>query len=195
MALPIVPPGMQVSLFYSMHDQGWSNIFYFPGSDYTTAAAFADAVNTAWLAPLTQYVNVKWGRISKTDVADDSRIMAPSQFATQIGGSTEPPMEAASAVLVKWQGVAGRYWNTYWHGFASNLMLAGGEIDPTSAAYTAMVASLADIILAGAVFPSVKGSTPGNRTLYAPTSGQLIRVLSHKVGRPFGVSRGRAASP
>lgn len=191
--LPITPPGSQLTLFYGYTDQGFTFNFYALGQDYAAGLTLLNDVNSKLMLGMVTACKVKWGRISFTDVRGDAAIVSPASFedpAGLLGGTVG--MEAAAAVMTRWSDAGGRWWNHYHHAIPSDWMTADGSIDTSATGYAAWLAGLADLI-GRIAFPTKKGASPGERNLVLPETVEPIRILSHKVGRPFGVSAGRAA--
>jgi len=190
--LPITPPAFVFTLYYKMHDQGWSNTFYSSEATYANVATVMNNVNTALLTGMSNYAEIVWGRVSKTDVPFDALIYSKPQFSQTNGSVTEEPLEAASAILMKYYDAEGKWSNMYQHGVPKTFLLDSGSVNTGDADFTTWMTAMGSV-LDSIKLPTTKGAAPGTRVLYQPINVNPIRILSHKVGRPFGVSRGRAA--
>lgn len=191
---PITPAGTQVVIFYGMHDQGFTFTYYLLSQDYAVAITSLQAINTALMNGTTNKVTPLWGRVSFSNVKGDAVIIPGPSFNTPAGVSANVPQEAASALLMRFFNTdTAHWWNHYWHGFPASWMNPDGTINFGDADYVTWRDGLRTAVIGNIAFPTVKGAPANTRVLELVTGVDLIRILSHKVGRPFGVSRGRAA--
>lgn len=191
---PIVPGGTQIVMFYGLHDQGFTFTFYLQSQDYALAIAKMQAVNTVLLNGTSDQVKTLWGRVSLTDVRGDAVIVPGPSFNTTEGASINVPQEAAAAIMLRFfNATTAHWWNHYWHGFPAAWMLPDGKINFADADYQTWRDALRTETNGLIGFPTVKGALINTRVIEFTTGMDAIRILSHKVGRPFGVSAGRAA--
>ncbi len=180
-------------IFQHVGTAGWSEVFYISAADSPSAIATLQTINTALLKTQCDAVFTDQLRVSDVEVKGDGFLANPtnSQGSLAIGAGTLADINLAARYrLITLDGK--HRVNHFVHGLRAQDVTGGPDgMTENTAAY----AALADVI----AFQTVLKNNTVNwqkRTIPPVTAGfnscELLRPMSiRRVGRPFGLPRGR----
>lgn len=180
-------------IFQHVGSAGWSEVFYLSAADVLSAMSLLQQLNTALLKTQCDAVFTDGLRVSDVQVKGDGFVAAPinNSGSLAIGAGSLADVNLAARYRLDTADNLHRV-NHYVHGLRQ-VDVSGGPDGRTET--TAVYATLADVI----AFQTVLKNNTVNwqkRSIPPVTAGfsncELIRPLSiRRVGRPFGLPRGR----
>lgn len=169
---------------------GWSETYYTNDADHEAAIAEIQALLLLRIDILSPLCYSDYLRISKTDVPGDSLVRETNIQGTAPG---DPVLEPSACLLLRLEAGPTARGRKYLHGVTEEMFLSDGNYNIGWAGEVALAAFLEK--LAPAVDPLYGipvGTDPGPAEYSFITAALPQRLTSHKVGRPFGLRRGRS---
>jgi hypothetical protein len=211
MPAAIKAPPYFCQLFFrdSEDDEGWSEGYWINKATYDEALADIIKVGTQRLAMLTPENVLDYIRVSSADIRGDTEIVYPDpgkNKGTFKGPGNNPlrsdPSEVCAIVrlngLITLPGPPPREIPVHairpWHGvyWDAKVVNTDNQIDFTFSWGQAVLAAINRIIALGSLYEVSKPPTLMTFVPWVVTSIEVkSRLSSRKVGRPFGLSRGR----
>jgi hypothetical protein len=188
---------MQGIIFFAQGQQGWSEVYPLAATTYATAeTAINDLVN-ARLDMLPVADSILGWRISDIDVKGDSKVELIEQQGSYDAAGTPPAEPDVATTVIKIRADTADHLHRgvrYLHGIPDRVVL-GGVYNPDAAFSTAMTAYLA-LLVTSVDIKSRQIVAPGPPpvivyTFHAIGECVVDGVWSRKVGRPFGLHRGK----
>ncbi len=181
-------------LFFDWEGTGWSEVYPLQVADYTTALAVLTTTKNLRLAMMAPDINLIGARISDTDVKGDS---FPTGFlfpttGTYVPGAGEKTFATDYALRCGLYGGPAKRSVRFVRG-VSNLNIDGnGHYIPTAAWDATLDAWLNQLIASVSIATRIKGAVAPPYYAFTPIlSASIQEMENRKVGRPFGLSRGR----
>jgi len=169
---------------------GWSEKYYYDAADFPAALAEVNVLTPLRAACLSNLFTIDFVRISKTDVDGDSIIVE----ADSPGLTTNPPVfEPSACLLIRIEAGSERRGRRFLHGVPVAVFMANGDYDEGAFESTDTEAYIAHII--GLNYLLRTGVNPGPPVYRIITNGFGQRLTTHRIGRPFGLRRGRRSPP
>ena len=183
----------QAVIFQTLGGAGWSNVFYISAADHAGAMATLQILNTAMLATQSDGVFSLKLRVSNVEVKGDGLLADPTVNVGALVTAPGTPAPVNLAVHYEFH-TADRLHRVhhYVHGIRQTDMttLANAESEVTGVyAGLAAVAALETAIKTNTV--NWQGRTIPPTTAPLTLGGIQIPVSVRRVGRPFGLFRGR----
>jgi hypothetical protein len=194
MADPIIaPPPWKLTAFFndSSTNTGWSETYYINTASIVTAQTLTTSLLNARLGILTSNFKLVYGRLSRLDVKGDGipitlAVPSPGTF-TPAGGESNHP---GVVLLFRESTTSGKGNTRTLRGIPEECVNAGNYA-PT----------IAWGVLLATYFTALVADTQMRRKIAVAPFAQFItidnvaaqRIRVKKIGRPFGLSRGRAA--
>lgn len=178
-------------MFYRVEDQGWAEVYPLLSTDYATAVADLDTINTARLALANVDCTVTGVRVSDTSVRGDSYPVALATQAGTFGGTPDTSAPCYETYKVKlWAGATNRS-HRFLRAVPSELMI-GGVINRNIAYNTALDAWEVLLRSKVAIASKIKDAVAAPfYTFHAITNTQDVGQAKRNVGRPFDLPVGR----
>jgi len=167
---------------------GWSENYYLKDEDNIVDAAdlFATIVPER-LAVLTDLHTAVAARVSQIDIPNDSRLLTGFPAVGDLAATFDTQVQPWTALLTRNEATSLSRGRTFFHGVLEDTFTAGRVYNPTNpnnAAWQTLFTSIKDhCALRHIVADSV--------TLSDFSAVLPLRQVNRKVGRPFGLLRGR----
>ena len=184
----------RLSIFYlSADDEGWSENYYYNGSNITAAQSQLDSLINQRLPMLGAHFKIVDGRAS--DVSIRGSILFTTLAMPQVGTYAPPagtfPLEANTAIICKFNAIAPHYAKIYLRGLTTQQV--HGREKFAESVWDGAFAIWKATILGGAFQARHRTKPPPGATYTYSTISQDggILVSARKPGRPFDLLRGR----
>jgi len=172
---------------------GWSETWYSKDvADYAAAETLAIGYFPVRQAVLVDRCKLLAVRISSVEVVHDSLIKKPTDGTGDVTSTSDTVVQPWTALLSRNQATALYRGRTYFHGVLEDTFDSGRDYDATNAQATAWTALKAFIL---ANFALRHNAPPDPVSYEQFTEIILLRQVNRKVGRPFGLLRGRRKIP
>lgn len=170
---------------------GWSDNFYVQAADLTGARTVLDSVIPDFMAMRPDTVRMTWARASDVAVRGDS-LLSTVPFPV-VGTYTLPAgaqqMEPGTAMLIQLFASATAKGHWFFRGGPNSILSGRDYVTGTTwdGTFTTILADIEANFLVRR-----KNATPPPTFNYLPITGVTVqRGTTRKVGRPFGLPRGR----
>lgn len=195
MAIPYPNGTFQGTLFFHAPDgkSGWSEVYWFYGiTNYEDLLVALQDVATARLALLTSAHTLVYKRISDMGIRGDAYIDGVNEPGT-FGDTETESLPASSCVLMREFNSSYRSSYKYLHGVPEGIQNNGLIVESaTTTSYLAALSSFFDVVIENTwmMLKNDAGTMYNQNEIIEIAYSSVIR--NHKVGRPFGLSRGRS---
>lgn len=183
------------TLFINGGNFGWSEVYPMNVADYPTAVTNMTTTLTKRLALLVSDLAVVGMRISDSDVKGDSY---PTGLTfPQVGTFAVAPADATYnadlAIRAEFVGALTQRSQRWIRGLPKSQVSNVGAYAPTGPFTTALTSYLAQVLSTCAAAHRIPGAVTAPFYTFTNYSGYTLvgNLLSRKLGRPFGLSRGR----
>lgn len=198
MGLKHAPPPWKGEIFYQhTNGHGFSEVWWLSANDINTAMDDLISIAAARQAMFDSECRVKFWRVSDSTLKGDT-LVKPAQTTT-LGtyGTGTPPvtdmMPPEVGLKCRFQH-ADRYWATRILRMLPEDSIKDGQWDPQAAMTTAFDAlkALLPGKVTGLFKPIHEGAPGGDPIVKALQTITPLSITTHRVGRPFGLRRGRS---
>lgn len=212
MPAAIKAPPFFVQAFFrdSQDDEGWSEGYWLNAASYDAALTAMDQLLVSRVSLLTQEFFVDYVRVSSADIRGDTVIEYPGvgnnrgTYKARGGNQVGFSLPSEVAALVRFEGVVTLvgppprtipvHFIKPFHGIpiADLLVNTDDQLDLTGFWKGAFDAFVTRMLARGTLFGVTKPPTVGVATPWSVTAIEVrSRLMRRKVGRPFGLSKGR----
>lgn len=182
------------TLFFEAGDgrSGWSEVYYFIASDHEEALENLDDLATLRLGLLTPNYKISYMRVSDPSIRGDALIDAFGQAGT-FGDTSTDTLPASSALLLRQTNEEYKSSFRYLHGLPESINQDGNLIFiPPADDWWAALTLFTDFLEGFTYYHSFNKLTD-THTLGIISILNYVRITNHRVGRPFGLPRGRGS--
>lgn len=165
---------------------GSSETYYFDAADHAAALVEAAALANLRAVILRDDWLVTHIRVSKTDISGYS-LVSETNYVGQL--ASDALMEPTAALMLRIEAGPTHRGRKFLHGVVSDLFLPNGDYDGANAAQPDVTIFCNRI--KGSGYALATGVDPGPPDYIQVTSAEPQRLVSHRLGRPFGLRRGR----
>lgn len=184
----------RLSIFFLSQDaEGWTENFYWNGTNLTGAQSMLDTLINQRADMLSDHFRIEDGRAS--DVSSRGTTLFTTVTMPFIGTYTPPtgaqPLEANTAIVNKWLAIAPRYAKTFFRGLTSAQVVGREKVAEST--WDGRFAIFKATIVGGQFQARHRLTPPPHATYsYSQISADGgILVSARKPGRPFDLLVGR----
>lgn len=191
---PNVPPPPWKASFFINHsgtNTGWSETHYINAASIGAAQIALSTVMTARMSILNNKYSLVYARLSDMSIFGDGYVTTtvlplPGTFVPTAPDGGQP----GSAITLRYTDGAGHHVNRFLHGIPEESLTDG--IVALTTPYGTALSAYFTLLISNTMFRRKKAIAPF--TEFVAISGINTRYATvKKVGRPFGLLRGRAA--
>ena len=182
-------PDFQVTLFLTDTEgtYGWSEPYYIEATTIEVGVPAMEALITERSLVLTDFNKIVAGRISDTAVLNDSLLATNTPLDGAIVSTSITAVDPWTALMMRVESTSAHRGRHFFHGVLENTFLADRSYDPANPNNATWV-DWKDYLVTNTKLRYKLAGVPTYGTL---TGAILQRMVEKKVGRPFGLLRGR----
>lgn len=179
-------------VFWRWADSGWSEVYPISATDYTTCDGTFKAIISDRAAILAPDVTLLAAVISDTDIKGDSFLSTTTTTVGTWAGADTTSFNPNWALRTLWNAGALKRGSRFIHALPNAQVSAVGAFAPTGP-FTTAIAAWETAMLGGVSMATrIKGATTAPfYTFTGLTAVANKNMEERKVGRPFGLPRGR----
>lgn len=176
---------------------GWSEKWWVAASTAEAAKDKLVLIRDARLGILSTETDMEYTRISKPDVRGDAfvNMVTPltGNYPDAIPDDDSAPVHPSTALITRFETSEGKHSTHYIRGLTDDLFTLDGFTPP--AGWNTLWDAFVDAVTLNAVMLVRSDGDPNVLEQKSIARVVQVRTTSRKVGRPFGLSRGRSAPP
>ena len=174
---------------------GWSEVYYLTTEDYSEALDITEDLRNLRIAMMPDSFQAVYIRVSDPNIKGDA-VINPAVVTGTFGGVNQQAMPASTAVLIRMYSNANQIPSfRYFHGLPECIQSAGVYTPAVCAGdgdWDQALSDCLDMIEANYLMRQKTGPGPDDFGLVGINDLLPVRITNKRIGRPFGLSRGRS---